>query len=237
MVLPDKKITIISGHYGTGKTELAINLALAMARQGKKTALVDLDIVNPYFRSYERQEILEKQGVRVLVTSMGGKADIPALPADIMSIFVDPDLQAIIDLGGDPVGARVLGYYKPQLDKVSFDFWFAVNLRRPENKDPDRVIAYLRETEEVSRQKITGLVNTSHLGGETKARDILEGDRYLAGLADLLGLPLVYTVGERRFEEDIKGLTRGSFFPIDLYMTKPWELHESKGGPFEWLAE
>ena len=237
MPLPDKKITIISGHYGTGKTELAVNLALAMAREGRKTALVDLDIVNPYFRSYERRALLEASGVRVLVTSQGGRADTPALPADIMSVFADPDLQTIIDLGGDPIGARVLGYYKDQLDQAPFDFWFAVNQKRPENKSPELVMAYLQETERLSRQKITGLVNTSHLGSETSLDDILSGDAYVAELASILALPLVYTVGERHFQDDLQGRTKGPFFPIDLYMVKPWELGQAEGGLFEWQVE
>lgn len=237
MRLPQKKITIICGHYGTGKTELAVNLAMAMAREGLKAALVDLDIVNPYFRSVERKTELERQGVKVYVSSRGGKADIPSLPADIMSIFIEPDQVSLIDLGGDPIGARVLGYYKPQLDSTPFDFWFTVNLNRPENKTPELVMAYLEETERQSRQKVTGLINTSHLGRETTPAHILEGDAYVANLAEQLNLPLIYTVGERKFEEAMKGQTRGPFFPIDLYMIKPWELGEAKGGQFEWLAE
>lgn len=102
MRLPEKQITVISGHYGTGKTEFAVNLAFAMARDGRKTALADLDIVNPYFRSYERSRELEREGITVFVTSNLGKADIPALPPDIMSIFVNRQQQSIIDLGVTP---------------------------------------------------------------------------------------------------------------------------------------
>lgn len=237
MFLPDKKITILSGHFGTGKTEFAVNLAIALARAGRKTCLVDLDIVNPYFRSYERKAELEGQGVTVLVSSKGGQADIPALPPEIQSIFVEPDLQTVIDLGGDPVGARVLGYYKPQLDRVPHDFWFTVNFNRPENKDKEKVISFLKETEALSRQKITGLVNTSHLGRETEVADILAGQAHTAAIAGILGLPLVYTVAERKFEEELKGRLEGSFFPIDIYMIKPWELDEAEGGHFAWLEE
>ncbi len=237
MQLPDRKITLIAGHSGTGKTEFAVNLAIALARAGRKTALVDLDIVNPYFRSYERKAELEGQGVTLLVSSQGGKADIPSLPPEIMSVFVEPDLQAVIDLGGDPVGARVLGYYKPQLDLTPHDFWFTVNLNRPENKDREKVISFLKETEYLSRQKITGLVNTTHLGRETGAADILAGHNHAATIAEALGLPLVYTVAERKFEEELKDRVNDSFFPIDLYMIKPWELAEAKGGHFEWLVE
>ena len=237
MTLPDKAITIISGHYGTGKTEFAVNLALAMVRAGHKTALVDLDIVNPYFRSFERRRELEREGIIVHVTSHQGKADIPALPPDIMSIFVDTKLQSVVDLGGDPVGARVLGYYKPQLDQTPHDFWFVINRNRPENKDADIVIAYLKQTETLSRQKVTGIINTTHLGRETTIDDILKGDTFAADIADMLDLPLIYTVGERKFEQELKDRLTGSFFPIDLYMIKPWELSEAEGGHFAWLVE
>lgn len=233
--LPDQRITIIGGHYGTGKTEFAINLAIAMARDGRRTALVDLDIVNPYFRSVERQKELEKKGIRVLATSRGGKADTPALPAEILSVFADPDLWTIIDLGGDPIGARVLGYYKPQLDACPHDFWFLINRNRPENATLEKATAYLRETEKSARQEVTGIVNSTHLGSETDLDGLLKGDAFAARVAGALDLPLIYTVAERKFEEPLRGILEGSFFPIDLYMLKPWDLGKQEGGIFEWL--
>lgn len=228
MKLPEKQITIISGHYGTGKTEFAVNLAMAMARDGRKTALADLDIINPYFRSYERSRELEREGITVFVTSNRGKADIPSLPPDIMSIFVNREQQSIIDLGGDPAGARLLGVYQPQLDKIDYDFWFVVNHNRAENATIEKTIHYLRMTQAMSKQDVTGIVNNTHLGRETTADDILRGDAFAAEVAEALDLPLIYTVGERKFEKELKGQLKGSFFPIDLYMIKPWELSDEK---------
>ncbi|HHW93816.1 MAG TPA: tyrosine-protein kinase family protein [Clostridiaceae bacterium] len=230
MKLPDKQITIVSGHFGTGKTEFAVNLAFAMARDGRKTALADLDIINPYFRSYERSRELEREGVTVFVTSNFGKADIPSLPPDIMSIFVNRQQQSIIDLGGDPVGARLLGVYQPQLDQIDFDFWFVINKNRVENATIDKVSHYLWMTEAMSKQRITGIVNNTHLGDETTADVILCGDAFAANVAKAVNLPLIYTVGERKFGVELKGRLEGSFFPIDRYMTKPWELSDNKGG-------
>lgn len=235
--LPEKQITIISGHYGTGKTEFAVNLAFAMARDGRKTALADLDIVNPYFRSYERSLELEREGITVYVTSNFGKADIPALPPDIMAIFVNRQQQSIIDLGGDPVGARLLGYYQPQLDRIDFDFWFVINQNRVENGTIDKVMRYLQLTEAASKQQITGIVNNTHLGEETTVDVILSGDEFAANVAKAINLPLIYTVAERKFEEELKGRLNGSFFPIDRYMTKPWELGDHEGGLFAWQQE
>jgi hypothetical protein len=235
--LPEKQITIISGHYGTGKTEFAVNLAFAMARDGRKTALADLDIVNPYFRSYERTRELEREGIAVFVTSNFGRADIPALPPDIMSIFVNRQQQSIIDLGGDPVGARVLGYYQPQLDRIDFDYWFVINQNRVENRTIEGVVRYLRLTEAASKQRITGIVNNTHLGDETTAEVILRGDEFAAKVAEIINLPIICTVGERCFEEELKSRLNGSFFAIDRYMTKPWELGDHEGGQFAWQQE
>jgi hypothetical protein len=235
--LPEKQITVISGHYGTGKTEFAVNLAFAMARDGRKTALADLDIVNPYFRSYERSRELEREGITVFVTSNLGKADIPALPPDIMSIFVNRQQQSIIDLGGDPVGARVLGYYQPQLDRIDFDYWFVINQNRVENATIEKVESYLRITESTSKQRITGIVNNTHLGDETTAEVILRGDAFAAKVAEAMNLPLICTVGEHKFENALKSRLYGSFFPIERYMTKPWELNDHEGGQFAWQQD
>lgn len=235
MILPNKQITIISGHYGTGKTEFAVNLVIAMARDGREVSLVDLDIINPYFRSFERRRELEKEGVKVHVTSMDGQADIPSLPPSIMSIFLEEDQQSIIDLGGDPAGARVLGYYRPQLEKVDFNFWFVINKNRPETATLENVVHHFERTQMMSQQKITGIVNNTHLGRETKAEDIISGDVFAAEAAEKLGLPLICTTGERKFEEELEGKLTGSFFPLDIYMIKPWELSEKEGGQFEWL--
>lgn len=235
MILPNKQITIISGHYGTGKTEFAVNLVIAMARDGREVSLVDLDIINPYFRSFERRRELEKEGIKVHVTSMDGQADIPSLPPSIMSIFLEEDQQSIIDLGGDPAGARVLGYYRPQLEKVDFNFWFVINKNRPETATLENVVHHFERTQMMSQQKITGIVNNTHLGRETKAEDIISGDVFAAEAAEKLGLPLICTTGERKFQEELEGKLTGSFFPLDIYMIKPWELSEKEGGQFEWL--
>ena len=237
MILPEKQITIISGHYGTGKTEFAVNLAITMAGSKKQTALVDLDIINPYFRSYERRRELESAGVKVYVTSHQGTMDIPALPPEIMSVFVNTEQQSLIDLGGDPVGAHVLGYYRPQLEQVDFDFWFVINQRRPENATVAQIRHYLQETEAISGQKVTGLVNNTHLGRETSADVILQGDAFAALVATEFNLPLIYTTVERKFVTELSGRLAGTLFPIDLYMIKPWELRNEEGGHFAWLLE
>ena len=164
------RIQIITGHYGSGKTEFAVNLALKFAADGDRTALADLDIVNPYFRSAERRELLENNGIRVIATSFSGVMDVPAVSPEVMAIFDDPSYRGVIDLGGDPEGARMLGRYEPQLAREGYDLLCVVNANRPETNAPEKVLSYMEYIEMACRQKITGLVNNTHLCREPVPR-------------------------------------------------------------------
>lgn len=114
--LEQSRLTVVVGYSGSGKTEFSVNLALALARQGKRTALADLDVVNPYFRSRERRDLLSHEGVRLIATSQACvDADVPAMPAEVNVLFQDQDLWGVLDIGGGGVGARVLARYRPQL--------------------------------------------------------------------------------------------------------------------------
>jgi hypothetical protein len=120
---------------------------------------------------------------------------------------------------------------------IDFDFWFVINQNRVENATIDKVRRYLQLTETASKQQITGIVNNTHLGDETTAEVILRGDEFAMKVAKTVNLPLIYTVGERHFEEGLKGRLNGSFFPIDRYMTKPWEMNDHEGGQCVWQQE
>ena len=109
------RVTIITGHYGTGKTEFAVNLALALASDGEQVMVADLDVVNPYFRSRERRATLEEAGITLISSSQScANADVPSLPAEVFTILQNQDLRGVMDIGGDPVGARVLARFQPQ---------------------------------------------------------------------------------------------------------------------------
>lgn len=218
-----KPITLIAGHYGSGKTEFAVNLALWLSVYERKSTLVDLDIVNPYFRSFERKDLLEKADVKLIATSMGGLADIPALPAEVASIFSDRERVAIVDLGGDPEGARVLGFYEPQLNEADFDYFLVLNANRPETANAEKAEHYMRNIEFLSKQKFTGIINNTHLCRETAADDIIRGEKLAYALADKTGLPVIWNVVEKRLLNAVEGRLRAEIFPIDILMTKPWE--------------
>ena len=219
-----KRIQIITGHYGSGKTEYAVNLALRLAAEGKKTVLADLDIVNPYFRSYEQTQRLEAAGIRVIVTSCGGVADIPAINPAVLSVFQDRSWTGVLDIGGDPIGARVLARFAPQLQVEEFDLLYVLNANRPETRDLERALAYMRGIEAECHQKVTGIVNNTHLCGETTAAEILKGARLAGQLSQQTGLPVVCHAAQRRLLPEVQNTLIEPILPMDLYMKKPWEI-------------
>ena len=199
-----KRIQIITGHYGSGKTEYAVNLALHLAQTTENVALADMDIVNPYFRSYEQAKRLEDAGIRVIVTSCGGVADIPAINPEVMSIFQQEKWTGVLDIGGDPIGARVLARFAPQLKPEDFDLLFVLNANRPETKDVESALQYMQGIERECRQKVTGIVNNTHLCGETTAEDILKGARLAHALSERTSLPVIHHAVQRKFVEQVQ---------------------------------
>lgn len=220
----EKRIRIITGHYGSGKTEFAVNYTLGLAAAGLKTAIVDLDIVNPYFRSRQIEPYFEEKGIRVIASSIKGlSGDIPALSPEINAVFHDKSYHAVIDVGGDKAGATALGRYHEYLDREPYDMMFVLNANRSLTQDLDGAIKYIKAIEEGSRQKVTALVNNTHLCGETSVEDILKGQRLCEQVSEALGLPIKYIVVHKDLVSQLPKDLKGEVFPIELYMKKPWE--------------
>lgn len=170
------RVSIITGHYGTGKTEFSVNLAMAMAAEGQQVMMADLDIVNPYFRSRERRAMLEQAGIQLISSSQAcSDADVPSLPAELLAIFENRDIRGILDIGGDPVGARVLARFRPKILQEDYQLIYVLNANRPEVREAENAIAYLRSIEAVTGLTCTGIVNNTHLCGETTEDQIRKG--------------------------------------------------------------
>lgn len=187
-----QRIKILVGHYGSGKTELALNMARSVRRAGMKTALVDLDIVNPFFRSAEQGAWLEANDIRLLAPTFALTAvDIPALPAQILSVFSNTSERVIFDVGGDDAGALALGRYNRYFLESGYELIYVVNKFRPRSGSVEEIVDMMRRVSRASRLMPTGLINNSNLGGLTDQKTIEEGHDLLKAVSRETGVPLL----------------------------------------------
>ena len=188
------KITVICGHYGCGKTNLALNLAVEAAKSGRRSVIVDMDIVNPYFRSSDYAAFLEKHGVKLIAPVFANTTlDTPVLPPEIYSVFSMEDTDVFIDAGGDDVGATALGRLSAQLTEHGYEMLYVVNRYRILSTKPEETVALLREIETASHLTATAVVNNSHLGVNTTPETVLDAVDFAEKAAVLCGLPLLYS--------------------------------------------
>ena len=217
------RLSIVTGHYGTGKTEFAVNLALSLAAGEAQVMLADLDIVNPYFRSRERRQLLEEAGIRLVSTSQTcADADVPAIPAELLAILEDRAVRGVLDIGGDPAGARVLARFQPKIVREDYQLIYVLNANRPEVRTPETAVRYLRAIEETTGLACSALVNNTHLCGETTEAEILKGAAQAEAVFRETGIPVLCHMAEERFLPGLKKL-REPVFPITIRMKKPWE--------------
>lgn len=219
----DRRIRIVVGHYGSGKSEFSVNYAAKLSEAGKKVALADLDVVNLYFRSREKREYLESMGVRVISSSIKTDAvDIPAISAEVVAPLVDESYDAVLDVGGDHVGARTLGRYNDILVEGNYDMFFVLNANRPETMSVDSALQYLRRIEGASRKRVTGIVNNTHLLSYTTVDDIEKGQQLARDLAIAADVPLKYNVVAEDLVEEATERGIINIFPMKQYLREDW---------------
>jgi len=190
---PQKRITIYAGHYGSGKTNLAVNHALALKHQGFKVRVLDLDIVNPYFRTQDSAALFREEGIELIASEFANtNVDIPAIPASAQAAFDDKSYHVILDVGGDDVGALALGRYQRSIKQEEYDMLLVTNRYRPLAATPEAAAEIARSVEAASRVGFTGIAANDNLGYETTPEDIISSQEYQKDLSALLGLPVVY---------------------------------------------
>ncbi|MEA4939387.1 MAG: hypothetical protein VB091_07345 [Christensenella sp.] len=200
-----KRVTILTGHYGSGKTSIAVQYALRLREAGNAVSICDLDIVNPYFRSTDHRAELEAAGV-CLVTSQfaGSNLDIPALPKELYAAIADKSGYAVLDVGGDDRGAVALGRYVPDIvGEGNYEMLFVANFYRPLTKTAEDALQVLREVEAACGMRVTALVNNSNLGLETSAEDVLGTVDRMERFAQLAELPIAFTSVSNRLKEQL----------------------------------
>ncbi len=212
-----KRITIFAGHYGSGKTNIAVNYALKVRElTGENVSLADLDIVNPYYRAKDSTDILESKGIRLISSDFANSnVDLPALPGEAYSIIDDADTYAVCDVGGDDRGAYALGRYREGILKEDYEMLFVINKYRPLTRNVADLKEIMEEIEAAAGIPFTGIVNNSNLGLETTKEDVEASFEYAKEAEKATGLPLRFTTVWEKIYPEFKENTE-NLMPISL---------------------
>ncbi len=218
-----KRITVFAGHYGSGKTNIAVNYALKLASENKSVAIADLDIVNPYFRTKDSEKILADAGIRLISSPYANtNVDTPALPAEAYSVIHDDSKYSVIDVGGDDRGALALGRYMPDILKQNdYEMVFVINKYRYLTSTPEDTVEVMREIELAAGAGFTAIVNNSNLGEETTAEVVLSSAEYAESISKLTGLKIMFTSVKEDLFDELDGKIN-NLFPIGLYVRQSW---------------
>ena len=200
-----KRLTLFAGHYGSGKTNIAVNYALLLAAEGKKVCIGDLDIVNPYFRTADSEKLLTSAGIELVSSHYANSnVDLPALPAEAYRLVQDKTTWGIMDIGGDDRGAYALGRYVPYIkEENDYRMAFVANCYRPLTRTAEDALEVMREIESACGLAFNCIVNNSNLGPETTAQTVLDSLEFVQKLCELSGLPLWLHTAQKSVADEL----------------------------------
>ncbi|MBO4626451.1 MAG: hypothetical protein J5645_00545 [Lachnospiraceae bacterium] len=218
-----KRLTLMAGHYGSGKTNIAVNLAMMLKRDGMDVVIADLDIVNPYYRTKDSEEELRAAGIPLISSEYANSnVDVPALPQELYSIVDVKSRHAIVDIGGDDRGALALGRYTPYiLEENNYDMLLVINKYRPLTPDTASTLEVMREIEAAGGLPFTGIVNNSNLGRETTPEDVIASDAYAKDIAAATGLPIRMTTVKAEIAGEVAAVLP-DVVPLHLQDKRLW---------------
>ena len=212
-----KRITLVAGHYGSGKTNIALNYARMLKRAGSPVTVADLDIVNPYFRTKDSAADLQAEGIDLVVSDFANSnVDFPALPKEIYALVADRETKIVMDIGGDDRGALALGRYVPDIKaEGDYEMLAVVNAARPLTRTPQEAVEVLREIEAACRLPFTGIVNNTNVGAETTVETVLGSIPYADEIAALMGVPVRFTCAIGAIATELKGKVE-NLLPLEI---------------------
>ena len=212
-----KRLTLFAGHYGSGKTNIALNYARSLKREGNNVVIADLDIVNPYFRTKDSEEALRAEGIGLIVSEFANSnLDVPAMPKEIYNLVDDRSTLGVLDIGGDDRGALALGRYVPAIrEENDYEMLLVVNMYRPLTRTAEDTIEVMREIEDACRLPFTGIVNNSNLGPQTTPVTVLKSLTYANEIAEKTGLPVKMTTVKDILCPSLEGKVE-NLFPLTL---------------------
>lgn len=221
----EHRINIFTGHFGSGKTEVAVNYAFQLARSGKKTAIVDMDIVNPFFRTADARRELESAGIRVIAPMYANtNVDVPSLPPEINTMFEDRSYYAVLDVGGDDLGARVLSRYNEQILAEDHIHYFVINTKRPMTRTTDEIEVMLVEIQASARLRVDRLVNNTNLLGVSTSEIIDEASHIISEVSKKLSIPVGIVSGMEEVLNNYKGEPGIERLYLEKFIKLPWDL-------------
>ena len=215
-----KSCVIVCGHYGAGKTNLTVNLALAAAQSGEAVSVIDMDIVNPYFRTADFQELFREAGIQLIAPIYANtNLDLPVLPPSVGAAIREKTGRLFLDVGGDDDGAVALGGFSALLEERGYSMLYVVNSRRELEPEPGEEAAVLRRIQTASRLKVTHLVNNTNLGPETTSEVLLQSLPYLEEVSKRTGVPVLGAAAEERLTPHLEA---EGLLPVRVYVKPPW---------------
>ena len=233
-----KQIIVLIGNYGSGKTEIALNLAVNAAGKGLNTLVIDLDKVNDYFRMSDRVELLTDRNINVVSPTFAGKGVTPSSMSSAVASAFDGDWDYVVfDVGGDAAGSLSLGRYNTDFSALQpgqLHVYDIVNVFRPMSGTPEKILDLKEEMEGFARLQVTGFVNNANLLNYASADDLRRGYDVLRETSLMSGIPIVHTTGRREYLEAFLADGRDPQFigePIALqtYMHRSWEAFTHQG--------
>ena len=226
MDIYEKRITLFAGHYGSGKTNLAVNYAMYLKERHERVVIADLDIVNPYFRTKDSTELLKNHGIEIISPEFANSnVDLPALPSELYGVVQNRLRHAVLDIGGDDRGAYALGRYAPYiLEENDYEMIFVANFCRPLTQTPEDALEVMREIEQAGGIAFTAIVNNTNLGNMTVPETVYDGLKNCEKLSKLSGLPILFTSVDKALAGQID---IDNIFPIDI-QKKYYELNAAQ---------
>ena len=219
------RLNVFCGHFGSGKTEVSINYAIKLANEGKKVTIIDLDIVNPYFRTADARKILNEHGIELIASEFANSnLDMPTVPQDIKKVFYDENAYVIFDVGGDDDGAFALGQYNSFFQKEPYRMIFVVSTKRPLTETCDDLYEMARNIEHESRLKFTDIANNTNLGKLTTEETLLSDYKEIEALSGKMGIPVTMQCGLEKSLSQLPEEFEKQKFPMNIYIKMPWEI-------------
>ncbi|WP_245612728.1 cobalamin biosynthesis protein CobQ [Kosmotoga pacifica] len=217
----DSRISIFMGMFGSGKTEISLNVAVKLKEKFKRVALADIDVISPYFRSRDHVEELNRMGIK-LIAPHGAlmHADLPIISPVVHGYIANEEYSLVIDVGGNDDGAIALGSLKVALDGKNVKTYFVINPYRPFTNTVEKTVEHLQRLSRVSRRRIDFLINNANLGRETTVENVLFGEKFISRVSELTNIPVAATViaDDLNFEEE-----KFPIFKIKKFLKTPWE--------------